>query len=428
MPAATMPNAGAARTAGERVCVLHIGMHKTGTSSIQRMISENFDELRDRFGIASYRRHLNHSALAPAFVDDLSQVRSNLAPGLEKPEDVHRQAVSAVEDLGESLARDRPPSLVLSGEGFSKLPETAVPRLKRFLEPHFDRVHVAIYVREPFSYANSAAAQRIKVGSTFENLIADTLIHQEIYATHPDSSSVLPTYRYRIEKFVEAFGRDNVEIVPFARSALRGQDAVNDFFWRFLAIESAELARQPERENEALAPAALHALEYLNREEPVLRDGWLNPARSQSLPAKLSALPRTGRFSIPGFDYDAFAEIVRPDVEWLEAITGGAIVFGLEPPPPAPPPSAADLLAIATALNHQSVERDRQAVRTVFFRELWRIGYGRTTDPQELIHVVKICTEPEFLRNAAHILRVSKLPDIARIADARAAYLRSRQP
>jgi hypothetical protein len=85
-------------------------------------------------------------------------------------------------------------------------------------------------------------------------------------------------------------------------------------------------------------------------------------------------------------------------------------------------------LPIALILNQQAVERDRQAVRTVFFRELWRIGYGKSSDARELTRVVKVCNELEFLRNAAHILRVSKLPEIAKIADERAAYLRSRQP
>lgn len=427
MPAATSPWA-SPPARGERVCILHIGMHKTGTSSIQRVMSENFDELHERFGIASYRRHLNHSALAPAFVDDLSQVRSNLTLGLEQPADVHRQAVAAVEELQRSLEQEQPQRFLLSGEGFSKLPEAAVPRLKQFLAPHFDRFQVAIYVRAPFSYANSAAAQRIKVGSTFEDLIADTLANPKTYASDPNSSSVLPTYRYRIEKYIEAFGRENIAILPYERDALRGRDVVNDFFWRFLAIESTDLGNQPAPQNETPSAAALHALEFLNREAPVTRGQWLNTERSPSLAAKLATLRGDGGFSIPGFDYGAFAEIVRPDVGWLRRITGGAIDFDLKPPIPAPPPSASDLLPLALVLNQQSLERDRQAVRTVFFRELWRIGYGRTTDARELTHVVKVCTEPEFLRNAAHILRVSKLPEIAQIADERAAYLRSRQP
>lgn len=428
MPAAVSTDPATPPACGERVCILHIGMHKTGTSSIQRTIADNLDELRNGHGIASYRRHLNHSALAPAFVDDLSQVRSNLTLGLEQPADVYAQAVAAVQELEQSLEQQQPKRLLLSGEGFSKLPETAVPRLKQFLARHFDRVQVAVYVREPFSYANSAGAQRIKGGSTFKNLILDTLVHQEIYSSHPDSSSVLPTYRYRIEKYIAAFGRENVQIVPYERDVLRGRDVVNDFFWRFFAIESADLGRQPARENEAPTAAALYILEYLNREEPIIRDGWLNTGRSITLPTKLQKMEGDKRFSIPGFNYDEFAGIVQPDVEWLRDITDGAIDYSLKPPKPSPAPVATDLLPVAKVLNRQSQEIDWQYLRTAFFREMWRIATGQVDDTAELERIIGVCTELSFLPNAAHNLRLAKLPDMALLVEERAAYLRSRQP
>ncbi len=83
------------------------------------------------------------------------------------------------------------------------------------------------------------------------------------------------------------------------------------------------------------------------------------------------------------------------------------------------------MLAITIALNKQSLERDRLAIRTVFFREVWRIGNGQTDDTRELAKVLSSCQEPEFLRTAGHILRLSKLPKIAKLPDEREAFLRS---
>ncbi len=164
-----------------RKCILHIGMHKTGTSSIQQTIADNFDDLRDQFGVASYRGYANHSWLAPAFVDDLSDIWINTADGFEHPEEIRRRAAAIVDDVCQVLEDERPNHFVLSGEAFSRLPEEAVETLQRFLSPFFNQVFVAIYVCNPFRFANSATAQLVKIGATFENLIANTIVHQRIF-------------------------------------------------------------------------------------------------------------------------------------------------------------------------------------------------------------------------------------------------------
>ena len=411
-------------TSGERTCILHIGMHKTGSSSIQRTINANLPILQDRYGIGSHAQQVNHSTFASAMANSADEVRPLPVPGLDTPESMRRHALSALEMLKETLQTTRPQRFVLSGEGLSIMRADGVVRLREFLAPHFDRFQVVSYMREPISYANSAAVQRVKAGATFDWIVHETLVAQRILAIEPIGGSVLPAYQFRIEKFQEVFGRENVHCLHFARDSLRNGNVVDDFFWRFLGIDIADLPTIFAEENQSLDIGTVYALEYLNRTKPVFVNGRFNANRSFPLVQDLAGRKSKTRFSIPGFDYGLFAEITEPDVEWLRQTTGGAIDFSLEVPPPGEAPSADELLSVVNLINDLSVQRDRHALRMLFFREMWRLASDQTADTAELARLIDVCTDPAFLPNAAYNLQAAGLPALANQARERLSLLK----
>ncbi len=85
-----------------------------------------------------------------------------------------------------------------------------------------------MYVRDPYEFATSAFLQRLKSGSTLDN---------------PRRRLPLPEYRNKLQPYIDAFGRENVDIRIFDRRRFIGGDLISDFL---AAIgEPPELARKP---------------------------------------------------------------------------------------------------------------------------------------------------------------------------------------
>lgn len=214
-------------------CVLHIGMHKTGSSSIQASL-QNFSS-RD-FRYAHLLRTPNHSGAIclafskrPQIYTDEKSSRSQTKLG---------RRIRA--KLTNQLERSNSSTLIISGEGISKLRLEELETLYTFISKYVSEVEVVCYVRSTKSYIESALQQRIKSGlSSF------------------DPATFYPHYRSRFEKFDLVFGREKVRFWEFKPQTLKGGCVVTDFCAR-LGVDLA-----PEkiiRKNDSLSAEALSLL------------------------------------------------------------------------------------------------------------------------------------------------------------------------
>ncbi|MGL4316273.1 MAG: hypothetical protein ACRCTL_06630 [Pseudomonas sp.] len=191
-------------------CVLHIGMHKTGSTSIQASLQHFQDQ---HFVYADLGRAPNHShAIYDAFTLDGERGFFDV-----KPEQV--QVDRYTELLLQAIAANGERNLLISGEKISVMHPAALQRLQNFLSPHFQQIKVVGYVRPPASYIASAFQQRLK--------------------NRNPSFAPLRLYRSYVEtfqRFDDIFGRDNVELWKFDGATLYKSCAVSDFCRR-TAIE-----------------------------------------------------------------------------------------------------------------------------------------------------------------------------------------------
>lgn len=196
---------------GAMKIILHAGMHKTGSSTIQ----ETFGTLeQDAYRYAPWSTN-NHSGLyILGFLDEgkLEDFHNYKARGIKLPvllkrrEKLHRTLHEALENC------DRPMFLI-SGEAMSGSHDSTAMRLADFCRQYTDDIEVIAYVRPPASYMQSAFQQRVKGRS-------DTT-----------GESVLPTPRYkaRFSPLEAAFGRDRVKLKMFDRARLKDGDVAVDF-------------------------------------------------------------------------------------------------------------------------------------------------------------------------------------------------------
>ena len=404
-----------------RHCILHIGMHKTGTSSIQATLFHNREYLLKTYGVYYPGAHMNHGYLAAGYVDkpeaflpSIHFVGYQLEARLSWAENCQKKILALVQD--QTIQ-----TLVLSGEAFSMLTLEEAKRFITDIKKGFDQIDVHIYVREPYGFASSAAQQKIKAGATRENIDYDTLTNptsfpKERSLNKPDFC-VLPRYRFRIEKYQTLVGRKNVHIHSFEKDRFKGGDVVQDFLSVALKIDDNQI--DLETSNEGLDSGMVEVLEAINRDigaTTVKGRPNLNRARALTAPLRRQA---KNKFALHDFDRDRFKALNQPDTDWLRNITRGSIDFS-NSNPPMTPKSEIDLTVVADVLNAQALKAEQFAIQAQMFRAFWRFEKGelpeRDMHARDIEAIIMRCWEPAFLLNVAYNLLEMKSPELARSA------------
>lgn len=212
-----------------RRCIVHFGMPKTGSTSIQASLLAA--------GTLPQAHYLNvgHKnsgrVLATMFLDDPRDFHLNRKWNLELD-----TLTQARQEAFASFARQfqAPRDLfILSGEAISSMDATSLGRMRDWLLGHVDEVQAVGYVRKPRGYMESELQQKIKAGRG-----------------RFDLASHYPGYRDRFTPLEQVFGRAQVRYWLFDPASFPGKDVVRDFAAR-LGLGLPESALQ--RSNESLS-------------------------------------------------------------------------------------------------------------------------------------------------------------------------------
>jgi hypothetical protein len=324
-----------------RTAVLHIGMHKTGSGSIQQSLAAQ------DWPQHHYVREgaPNHSVMLRTVLQDDPGARRTKGTGAPaKALRARREQLR--QNLDAELSRGTKPNIILSAEvlsGGKMVGESEVEALRDLLTPHVDRIQIIGYVRPPVSMLQSVIQQRMKVASLSQHR----------------GPLEIPKIRYRarLEQFDTIFGRENVTLVKFDRKSLTGGDVVLDFADRIdLSITVEDVVQA----NASLSREAVAALYARNKYGvgPLEIQPW-HRARQTARRAVDDLGSGPLRLS---------AEILQPaldemaaDIDWLEARMG-------EPMRDAPHEGAdcigseAELLAVAA--------EQKETIRNLLLAEL----------------------------------------------------------
>ncbi len=223
-------------------CILHVGLHKTGSTSIQTTLHSHLDD--ENFTYADLGS-ANHSVrIFSLFTDKPEEyhVHKKRALSLKEIEKFNHQARKMLIENIDSCTSE---NMIISAEDISSLSKAGVERLKKFLEEHFQKITVVAYVRPPFSLMESSFQQRLKGG------LQKAFNIQNLY----------PRYGKKLRKFDVVFGKENVHLWKFDPKIFFGGDVVSDFCHRLnIKLDPGHINRT----NEALSKEALSLL-YIYR-------------------------------------------------------------------------------------------------------------------------------------------------------------------
>ncbi len=301
---------------------LHVGMHKTGTTSIQATFFANRVLLAEQ-GIHYFDAAWNHSALIETGFGEAT---------LDAP--LRRRALAAREQITRFLRGQPEGRFVISGEDMCRMAPDEIRSLLAFLRALVDRVSVVCFVRPPRGYITSSLQQGIRAGTPLGRL----------RALGP------PNYRNHIAKFLDCADLADTILPLHDRAALvRGCSIAT----------MLDICGAP--------PALYDRLDLKQENSSLTRDGaaLLLALGSAGLPSKAKVAGRSDRiwrrhavrianelpgprFAIPPPLIDAVLArpLVQADLRWAEERIGRRF-----PDQQAAPPADAEAAAAAWPAN-----------------------------------------------------------------------------
>jgi hypothetical protein len=254
---------------------VHIGLPKTGTTSIQALLAENRDVLLDR-GILYPRSlgRLKSGAVAPYVVQAQYFPNYSLPQGAPKDQAAYREHLDAA--LEAEVRDARPHTLLVSDEALSarlRL-EEEVESLRRFLA-RFGEVKVICYLRRQDELAISLAWNRTLEGAT------DAMV----FPPAPHKTLLILDYFTLLSMWMSVFGRENLIVRRYGPRYT--PDLLQDF--GALVGLDAEGLRRPAPRNESPSAADLAFLSRLNHH--LQGDNWKTRERLDLLRVIADAEP-----------------------------------------------------------------------------------------------------------------------------------------
>ncbi len=285
--------------------VVHVGLHKTGTSTIQTTLLQNASSLEEHERIYFPRLAANHSVFVyPMFCDEPHRYAPVARTGATTPLAAERRNDRMRRKFEADFAKTSAQTLLLSGEDIALLNEAGLQRLKTWLTGHAERIDILIYVRDPVAWAASAAQQRIKGGATLAT-IADSPPNENIGK--------------RIRLFQTVFGADAVIVRSFEAAISSGLFAD---FCQTVGIDRTWVNTvRVETRNESMSREAVHLISVLNETHPLPNKARIAPGRMQGDIRAFSRL-QGGKFRLPVALSQEIANRAAADLLWLKDTFG----------------------------------------------------------------------------------------------------------
>lgn len=285
----------------ERRISLHIGTHKTGTTFLQNLCHNNRETLLKN-GVDYLSQGINHSFIYLLFCDNPEYEHHLIKNGISTPEAIAVWRDEKLRNLRDTVESSRSTNLLISGEEISRLSKAGVERLANYFY-RLGAVKIYCFVRDPLGYATSEAQEAIKGGLTLLD------VHD---------SPPLPSYRDTLQKFIEVFGKDSIQVGNYSSEC-----PLECAFLELLEL-SPQLANQLDRtgrKNIALTNEALRILSHINTIYPMYCDSVPNINRGKiptSWLANISGTP----FQLPIDVQNLVLDACRLDLDWLDDTFG----------------------------------------------------------------------------------------------------------
>ena len=311
---------------GLKEIILHAGIHKTGTTSIQDTLYSNRELLAKHkvlypacFGQANHGIPLFNLFAANAFdrIDTFVHFH-NLSYGLQRPDLVAARNHKNEEALMREVEESGCERLILSGEDVSLLLSADIQRIKPYFTGKFGcgNIRVIVYVRDIVPYAVSLYQQYL-IWHAIDDIPADYYVRKNLGGV----------FRSKICAFWEAFGKESVTVIPFEQAVKSPEGLVKNLMREAGIPQQVINSSAILRNNQSRCLEVNELIAYINMRQPRYRgvaDGTVlteNPNRIGGDLHHLLAIPGV-KFDLPFEKKEELFNVALPDILWLKENVG----------------------------------------------------------------------------------------------------------
>ena len=244
----------------EMKCVLHIGLEKTGTTTIQSFLDANRSLLSgyeyhamSSLGIA-FHRELVSCAMGSDTFDDLHRLY-DVSTNQDKYE-FDQKILNKVHDELTGLS-DNIQSVIISSEHFTSrlVDKQEIKRLKKILDSWFNEYQIVLYLRPQVELATSLYSTALKFGETRD-------FYEFMGAQADKEQFYYYDYLNICENWAAVFGAESLLTRSYRRAMSYPSGVIEDFL-DILGIE-IPLTSDVERRNRSLSRFGQDVLRILN--------------------------------------------------------------------------------------------------------------------------------------------------------------------
>lgn len=217
-------------------CIIHIGLHKTGSSSIQSTMHKNLKD-HDSFTYAKLGKS-NHNEIMHLCFRKNKKFIGHQKRGINDKE-LKQYKKNAILTLKKAIEECQTNNFIISAEIISSFTPSEVCELKKFFKTYFEKIEIYAFIRSPKSFIESSFQQRVKTG-----------------LGNFDLEKVYKSYKYAIEKFDICFGTENVHIYEFYPSSFVKNNVVLEFY----KLLNIDIPMETIRTNDGLSVEAISLL------------------------------------------------------------------------------------------------------------------------------------------------------------------------
>ena len=282
--------------------IVHIGIDKTGTTTIQGTLFRAKRRLQAEARILYPSIAANQSIyLGTIFRDKAPPILQLVEPEATDERSIARSREKFRASLEADMANPDWNTLVISAESLCDFYPKAIDCFIGWLAEYVSDITVVAYVRHPVDWTRSVLQERLKAGETLDQLY---------------DNMRRPNWQQRFTPWLEAVGFERFRLVSFDEA--RANEGIMAAF-----CDAANLPRETilslapiKSSNESMSLEAALLLDSLNRQRPLFVEGKLSPERRWRGTNVIRFVPGN-RFYLSAEHAAKARADNRSDLEWL---------------------------------------------------------------------------------------------------------------
>ena len=297
---------------------LHLGLHKTASTSFQETCRTNQKELKKQGFIyplfhcrqANKTDISNHSIpIRSAFGNNPTSYWMNQIWGIK---DVEQTNNSYKQQLASALKSGD--NLIISGEGISLLSAEELVNLTSFVKKFDYDIKAFGLVRSPLEFATSAYQEMIKVGNHFPLISFGNFTTPHL----TESSQKMPTRSLQISTLKKIF-ETNIEFQPFYKACAHPMGP-SAYILEQIGV-NIHPVKMTEKQNESMSNLQTRLQNFINKAEPKITNSSLNSNHRQIIHMPISR-GNNCKFHLSKNEYDLVSDQVENCIDHHKKFLG----------------------------------------------------------------------------------------------------------